>query len=303
MNHAESLTNPTFVWEGVLPSSGVVLLHGSPGCGKSALLWGILHHCADGAPYLGIPTTPTSSILLCNDMNESSLKIRWANFNPKFAVCCMDRMDVTSPSNALYLGKIAEYVTDNNVQIIAVDALGGLLGGRSIRDDDTANLVVTRLHQLFPNRLIILLGHDRKMSQETKEFGSESFLGSQLWRAHCTVQLSMRRSGHSESRLTHSKSQVSPLLSNDIRLYIDDAGQAEAYNESRARTIIKQLQAACTALKLPYDEIVTGKREVTNIEAMALGNRLPGKGGVMGISANMVRKRIARVREFSTVNG
>jgi AAA domain-containing protein len=233
---AEMLLSP------LVPAGGLTLLHGPPGSGKSALMWGIGNAVASGAPYLGLSVLRSEVLLLSNDMSLHALKHRWnSKFVPLFHVLCHTPFDCTKSTfkGSLEYKEIRDYIQAVGIKLVLVDALGGIHSGRSARDDEVADAACGRLREWLPDIGVLLSGHDRKKQRDKdNKFMAptdEDFLGSVKWRANMISQVHLFPiSGH-RARLKHDKSQVVSTLDEGITLYIDSHGQAELWDEHRAQ--------------------------------------------------------------------
>jgi len=245
------------LFDPLIPEYGKTLLHGPPGSGKSALMWGVGNAVAIGESYLGLATTQTNVLLISTDMSIYELKHRWGDsFLPKFDILAIAGFDCTNQQfakSALY-SLVQRHVADNNVKLVMIDALGGTHSGRSARDDETADLVDHSLSKWLPDVSLLLLGHDRKLRYSSdgaaNEPSSEDFLGSQKWRANMTSQLHMWPVGEYISVLKHEKSQVAMRHEDQVRVYIDINGKAEAWSEHRSRQVVDMYQQAVQTLGL-----------------------------------------------------
>jgi hypothetical protein len=245
----EQLLNP------IVPAYGKTLLHGPPGSGKSAVMWGIGNAVVTGASYLGLESKRANVLLISTDMSLYELKHRWNTaFVPLFDLVCLPGFDCTKAvfKTSLVYNLVRHYVADNQIQLVMVDALGGIHSGRSARDDEVADEVDHRLSEWLPDVSYLLLGHDRKLRYnrdgEPMEPGPEDFLGSQKWRANATTQLHMWPVGEYISVLQHAKSQVAARLQDKIKLYIDLHGRAELWNEHRAGEVRAKYRRAIAEL-------------------------------------------------------
>lgn len=245
----EMLLNP------IVPAYGKTLLHGPPGSGKSAVMWGVGNAVVSGEPYLGLATSRARVLLISTDMSLYELKHRWNTaFVPQFDLLCLPGFDCTRAqfkASTVYK-MVQHYVNEQKIQLVMIDALGGIHSGRSARDDEVADEVDHRLSEWLPDVSYLLLGHDRKLRYnrdgEPMEPGPEDFLGSQKWRANATTQLHMWPVGEYVSVLQHAKSQVAIKLGEKIKLYIDIHGRAEEWNEHRAADVRDKYREAIRVL-------------------------------------------------------
>lgn len=242
----------------LIPAHGKTLLHGPPGSGKSAVMWGIGNAVASGAPtYLGLPIKQAGVLLISTDMSIYEIKHRWDGvFLPLFDLVCVPGFDCTRPeftASKLYT-EVQQHVATYKIQLVMIDALGRIHAGRSARDDEVADQVDDVLTKWFPDASLLLISHDRKT-----QYGEggvplppspEDFLGSQKWRANVTSQMHLWPVGEYHSRLQHDKSQVSQRLEDLVNIYIDLRGQAELFDEHRVKEVVARFQEAIIRLGL-----------------------------------------------------
>lgn len=241
----------------LIPARGKTLLHGPPGSGKSAMMWGVGNAVALGDDYLGLKTKRGRALLVSTDMSLYELKHRWSDsFTPLFDILALPGFDCTKPQftkSALY-SAVKNYVEQANIQLVMFDALGGIHSGRSARDDEVADQVDHCLSAWLPDAGLLLLGHDRKMrftrDGDVMEPGVEDFLGSQKWRANMTSQIHMWPVADYVSKIRHDKCQVALRLPEAIKLYIDIHGRAELWNEYRSKEVITMYRDAIVRLGL-----------------------------------------------------
>jgi AAA domain-containing protein len=255
---AASLPSIEMLLDPLVPSRGKTLLHGPPGSGKSALMWGIGNAVVTGTPYLKLPTKQRRVLLLSTDMSLYELKHRWGDsFVPLFDVLCAAGFNCTKPmfNKSEIYGTVRAYVESHDIQLVMVDALGGIHSGSSARDDEVADAVEEQLTKWLPNTAFLLLGHDRKLRFDFKGNASppspEDFLGSQKWSANATSQIHMSLTPNKFiSVIEHVKCQVAAKHPSVIKVYIDAHGCAEAWDEHKATEAKSKFTKAINELGL-----------------------------------------------------
>lgn len=254
----DGLPKVNFLWEYLIPAGGTkTLLHGPPGCGKSALAWGVLNAVAAGERYLGLDTSQSKALLISNDMNLFEFKHRWGgDFEPRFAFVCTPKFDCTKDDfqTCDFAKSISTYLREKQIGFVVFDALGGIHAGRSAKDDEVATMVDHALSKWLGDVAILLIAHDRKTRYGSdgnpQEPSQDDFMGSQMWRANATSQVHLWATGKHSSILVHDKSQVSEKLERKIKLYIDLHGRAETWNEARANEVVRKYNDAVRTLGL-----------------------------------------------------
>lgn len=233
-----------FLVDRLIPANSYTLLHGPPGAGKSAFLWGAAQAISKGEDYLGLKVSKSRPLLISTDMNAYALKARWGGadatvFVPDFDLVIMDKQDVVEPTWRLSNDamRVADLVKTKNIGVIFFDALSGLIVGRSVKDDETATLCYQALDAWLGPVAKVINHHDRKILVGEDEPSDESFLGSQFWASSPASCIHMWRMGECHSILKHSKSQVAVKMEEKIHLYINLEGKAELWQEHRAQEV------------------------------------------------------------------
>jgi len=244
MPETESLLKP------LIPAGVTTFVHGPPGSGKSAFVWGAMEAMQSGrASYLGLPVKPAACLLLCCDMNKYAFKERWANYDPSFAFAILQKCNIAKGfKGSKDYNQARELIAELGIGLVALDAVAGFMLGQSVRDDETATMFDAALAEWLPGVAKVVIGHDKKRRKgkdghwEDPDF--EDFNGSQLWLANVQSQIHITKLGDHHSLLQHGKCQVATKLAYDVGLYIDVTGQAELWQEKRAQDVIQKTNEA-----------------------------------------------------------
>jgi RecA-family ATPase len=248
----DNMGDPTALVEYLVPTKAKTLLHGPPGAGKSALLWSIGNAVSTGQGIFNLRVRQASCLHISLDMNLYELRQRWGNsFLPAFPFVVADKVDITNINifrTTELFATVRNHVEKHGTELVMIDAIDGLHLGHSAVEDTTANLVDDALSLWLPDCAVLMLGHNKKqilVDGKTKQPGPEDCLGSQMWSANATSQLNLVKHGRNISLLRHEKSQVLPRYPGpNIRLYINEHGQVELYDEHKqAGEIARFLEA------------------------------------------------------------
>lgn len=239
---AASLPPAQYLMQTLIPRGGKTIVHGPPSAGKSALLWHIGQSIAEGVPCLGFTTVPSKVLLLSVDMNFYAINLRWGTeFTPTFSVACPPKFNCLDDgfSRTVVYRDLRRYVESAKVDLILLDAIGGIHAGITALNDETATGVDAVLSSWFPPPMsFILLAHDRKARVDKDgrpvKKSEEDILGSQMWRSNCISQIQMSAVGHGISVIKHQKSQVAAAHEETIRVCIDDYGRLQLWDRASA---------------------------------------------------------------------
>src|ERR1051325_10855701 len=73
----QPLPKVSFLLKPLIPSSGLILLHGKTSVGKSALLWALLNDLESGESLLDPTAQKTRCLLVSLDMSDTLMRLRW----------------------------------------------------------------------------------------------------------------------------------------------------------------------------------------------------------------------------------
>lgn len=232
-----------------IPTSGITLLFGPPGAGKTALNWALGNVMASEDSFLGHSTSPGRVLFVSLDMNERLCHIRMDNsgFRPKFDLAFGEMVDCLSMRFKLtnfYKG-IKEQINKVQYSLIIIDALGWL-GKFEMNNDNVPSQVYGSLNELFTDQTILLNHHSRKQKHDREGNAiaktMEDAFGSQFWTAYAASVVQLQTTGHNVAKLVHVKSQVFELAES-IAVYVDPKGSILClYENHQAETATSRLE-------------------------------------------------------------
>lgn len=98
----DAMKTPPALVEHLVPAKANTLLHGSPGVGKSGLIWSLANAVTEGKDFLGLKTTKANCLLISVDMNAHELKQRWGtDFFPLFPFITPQKFDLRAGFSCL----------------------------------------------------------------------------------------------------------------------------------------------------------------------------------------------------------
>lgn len=266
----------------IIPGEGIVLFHGSPGIGKSTVMWQMMNCFYTGKPFVNLEVSKTKALLLNLDMPKVGIYNRWreSNFEPQFDILFSDEFNClkTGFHNGEFYKKVSDIHQREKYGVVVVDALGRVINS-SVNNDDLPNQVYATFTQWFPHACIIFIHHDRKRKQ--KDDGvlaaatEEDFLGSQYWKAFAAIQLHLYKVNDSIVRLSHIKSQLGILMEGELNLYMNEEGTSlEEWSEHQQSEEARKFMEAEARMRKEYPDWDTFKT-VKKIEYLG---RFLGKG-------------------------
>ena len=270
----------------IIPSTGIVLFHGSPGIGKSTIAWQLANNVEQGSALLGMMSNKARVLLLSLDMPKYGLHARWkeSKFEPLFDLVITENFD---PAGAAFqhskvFKEVREWHDKNNYQLVIVDSLAHVVAfGKSVNADEAVGPTYDSFKQWFPHTCIMFIHHDRK--KKMKDDGTwpeptdEDFIGSQQWKAQCTTQLHLSRASNTLLRLDLAKTQVGPTWNEPMELYMNEQGTAlMEYNEHQQKEEANQYKEWVLKARVENPEFdkMSKKKQMTIIASLS-GKSIP----------------------------
>jgi hypothetical protein len=259
---ASELPKYPFYLYPLIPSSGIILFHGSPGVGKSTISWQLANCLERGDTFLGMPTNKTRVLFVSLDMPKYGLHARWekSKFKPYFDLAIAEDFDVTHPlfAQTKVFGLLRDQVMTVGYGLVIIDSLAHVLN-KSVNADEAPKQVYGTFKQWFPQSATMIIHHDRK--KKTGDNGmvidatDEDFLGSQQWKAQATSQIHIHRLTKALVRLEHQKCQVAEQMPVPLDLFMNDTGTSlEEWSEHKQEEEKVALLLAIESCKVKYPE-------------------------------------------------
>src|SRR3990167_732338 len=195
---------------------GITFLYGKTTIGKSPLTWELARCVSQGLPFLGMPTNKSHVLYIEADTPKIVLKPRLrllpepiGDWRMEFVVGrSIDLPDPKHPIHAVFGQWRLQW---GEPDLVAWNVLRHLYRGSAIAGE-VASGVYTAMRGLFPQAGHVVVGHDRKSSNDpdATQHSDEDFSGSSAWWDLATVGLHLVKT--KSLTLYHTKTQASELL-------------------------------------------------------------------------------------------
>lgn len=247
----------------LIPSSGITLIHGPAGAGKSALGFHLVSALARGAPFLGISTVKTSALYINLEMPLLVLQVRLKNagFGPQDAYLINHPpVDLLQPSFRLTpeFSEIRRVVHDLNIGCVVIDN-AGTLTAQSTSDDQTARGIIAFLRDWFDDRAVCLIHHDRKLwrNPQTGELvnSDEDASGSKYWINSSVSVIHVYKTNGEVRVMKHTKSQAMAQLQEPVKFVLGDDGiKIELWDRKKGDEAAAKLTSAELELRQVHQD-------------------------------------------------
>lgn len=255
-----------FLLEPYIPVAGVVFLHGKPSLGKSPTVWLMGLSIAAGRPFLGLPTKGAPVLYI--EVDGPPLLVR-----PRLRLLGDEFQDGAIPFFTLYMHPGFDILGPRPRVAIALQEAAKLQPGLVIvntlrkvytadaNESQVPSQVYGALQRFFPHSTILLVGHDRKATQDTGLPEEENHSGSQAWRNDAQVVLHLVKHGREPGiiRLNHTKSQVSELHAPLLMKLSEDGSHLGGLHEMTIRQTLDILASLPSGLSIKEQDIEIAK--------------------------------------------
>lgn len=197
---AHKFEKPLFLCEPLVPSKGIVLLHGPAESGKTQLVMTLIKSIAEGTAFLGqFPCRPSCVLMVEVDTPDMIMQSRLAKWP----------CDLAAQANVSFL------LSDSNINVLALTKQTKLpadfVAAQALKpdlvifdvlrnihtldenDSRTVALVYEACQQLFPVSALLFIHHDRKKDAMGVRHRDEEASGSAAWRNLANVSWHMER--------------------------------------------------------------------------------------------------------------
>lgn len=257
---------PLFLCDPLIPSGGIILVHGPSESGKTQLAMTLAKAILEGTPFLGqFPCRAGRVLLLEADTPILAIQERLRKFpleaplRPNFVVLADESKSLNiinmsiSPSDDLLRAQAF------GPDMVIFDALRDLHPLDEI-DSRTPRTVYAACRKLFPTASLVFIHHDRKKPTTGFRHADEEASGSAAWRNASDTALHLERHYNHEEPFVHyatlrsSKTRWSEKIP-PIRIKMDDETLLVATTELSA----PQLVRAWT-----HEDPAIGEREIVD---------------------------------------
>lgn len=253
---------PPFLVLPMIPTSGVVMFHGTSGIGKSTLSWQLANALEDGQDFLTRKTVKSRVLFICLDMPKYGLWHRWkkSGFKPNFDLAFDTPFDCAAANfrASNRFKKLQEVIQEGGYNLVIVDALAELIT-KSMNADELPGQVYGIWREIIgEERCVLFIHHDRKRkildSGNLAEPSKDDALGSSFWINLAQITLHLYKIGDM-LRLDHGKSQLGPIFDKPLDLYMAEDGSClEEWTEHRQKEEVTLLRSAEQTLRAQHPD-------------------------------------------------
>lgn len=209
--------------EGLLQRSGLMILAGEPGVGKSQLSMQILMAMGRGlSSYLGFPIlTGRKGLFVSLEMPTVELKSLFRTMLRSVPaeereqldsnLYWIDRGESMNFRDPIVRSMIEKIIEDNSVELIVIDSLSKM-GIQKMQDEERIIEMMEwfdRVRQRH-NCSFWIIHHNRKSTSDRKADSQDDVYGSRFITAGATTVVTMARAKHSSIRLRFEKIRMAP---------------------------------------------------------------------------------------------
>ncbi len=257
---ATEVTIPPFLVLPIIPTTGVVMFHGSSGLGKSTFCWQLANALQRGDLFLNHRAEKTRVLFVCLDMPKFGLWHRWhkSGFKPLFDIAFDAPFDCIAPNfrASTRFKRLQEIVAAKPYGLIIVDALAEVMT-KSMSADEVPGQVYGIWREIAgDSKCVLFIHHDRKgkiLQDGSKAPPSrEDALGSIFWVNLAQITLHLYKIGDM-LRLDHGKSQLGPEFDKPLDLFMAEDGSClEEWTEHKQREEVSLLKEAEQNLRVQH---------------------------------------------------
>jgi len=238
---------PRYLWQGILPDSGLAVCASSKASGKTLLLLQLADAIARGREFLGIPTTAAKVLFLELELSDRRTvqRLRTMGVVPNGNIEFTYRW----PQGEEGLKTLSDAIEEHSFELVFVDVLQNLWPvGADYNSYQDSYAVLAPLRQLANDLgvMIVLVTHNRKMA--AADF-MDGVMGSVGIVANADVILSIQRQrGESEAVLfiegndVESKQIALRFESDPLGFTLSDASPAELGQTQERREILSAIR-------------------------------------------------------------
>jgi hypothetical protein len=203
-------TTERFVIDDLLPYQGMLLIAGTPGCGKSTFLSHMLLSVATGTTFIGKKIVePKRTLFFSLEMPKPEVEDIWGKQLHHFPD--NDNLKLLTGSSGIdltqreYQIEIENYIKEHQIEVVGVDTLQKCVP--NLNDGEIATKLFNWFQSL--NLTWIVITHTRKnpASSKNANYDIDSPTGSRIWTANCSIYLLMQRFQTGEADFTTEKSR------------------------------------------------------------------------------------------------
>lgn len=245
MKHYEE---PRYLWNGILPESGICVMAGDKACGKTLFLLQMVHAISRGEPFMGVPATPTRAHFLELELSQR----RTAQRLKLMGIVPSDNLSFSFKWEKGEIGieTLTAFIEREKIRLLVVDVMQNLwpTNADSNNYQDTYRILAPIRQMANELGCLILLVTHRRKNKESDDY-LDAVIGSVGIAGNADVVLNiMRERGNENAVLMADGNDIErreismKFISNPLGFQLSDMNPLEAMLTPERRQIFDYLR-------------------------------------------------------------
>lgn len=245
MKHYEE---PRYLWQGILPESGICVMAGDKACGKTLLLLQMVHAISRGEPFMGVSTTPTRVHFLELELSQrrTAQRLKLMGIVPTDSWSFSFKWE----KGEIGIETLTAFIEQEKIRLLIVDVMQNLwpTNADSNNYQDTYRVLAPIRQMANELGCLILLVTHRRKNKESDDY-LDSVIGSVGIAGNADVVLNVMRGRGDENAVLMAdgndieRREISmKFQANPLGFQLSDMNPLEATQSHERREIIDYLR-------------------------------------------------------------